>query len=321
MARRNSRSKGPSIQPAEKSFLFSIATGTNTNYIDLAQCASYVNRRLYAQGHKYYVESVELISTGGGMLTLSTIPDTWVTVNAWVKAKALWKSMQNRVLDDNPSVAGKWRDFKVYLDTAHYDEQEGNNLIPECGDPVISTGTAISRGEWNMATMVLPQHDVTQATGVVKDADEFELHMIGNDKKSNDTFLSGGIIKMYADTRARQTSEPLVPTDMPDSWGTIITDDGSQDPELAAIVDAENDLPPYDNDDYVGGDTNWVKPVVQTAITVPAASVGAAQGYGGGFCAPLGLIKVETALGSAGVLKINLMPGITKGVMTTPMKQ
>ena len=314
------------MQPAELTYNFLIPDGNQTKYIDFAQVASAVNRRLYEQGKCYYVSRVSCIAyatpgaTGGG-ISLSTLPDTWVTANAWVKSKALWKSMQNRVLKDNPSIAGKWRDYKVYMDLAH--QQAGNtlpdNLIPFSG------AAQVGLGEWNMSTLVLPEHDVDPATGVVLPADEFEVHMMGADNGGPlpGNLASGGIIKMYQDTRARQQQEPLVPADMSVSWGTQLTDSGSQDPELADIIDAENDLPPYDNDDYVGGDGNFNQGVIQSSLIVSTSIL---SDKDIGFKVPLGLIKVTSSTSGDGsgngfLLTIHLTPGHYKGLMATEVKQ
>lgn len=308
------------MQPAELTYNFQTPQRTaGTAYIDIAQCASAVNRRLYEQGKCYYVSRVTMIAPQGATCSLLTIPDNWVTSNAYVKAKALWTAMQNRVLKDNPSVAGKWRDFKVYMDLAH---QQAGNTLPDNLIPLDGTPAAVGLGEWNMSTLVLPEHDVDPATGVVLAADEFEVHMMGDDNGGPlpGNLASGGIIKMYQDTRARQQQEPLVPADMPASWGTQLTDSGSQDPELAAIIDAENDLPPYDNDDYVGADTNFNAGVNQTFL-ITTTSIASDKDLG--FKAPLGLIKVEWGgSADAGVaLQIHLVPGSYKGLMATEVKQ
>ncbi len=320
------------MQPAELSYNFVIPDGNQTKYIDLAQCASAVNRRLYEQGKCYYVSRVSCVSyatftgavTSGG-LGLSTLPDNWVTANAWVKSKALWKSMQNRVLKDNPSIAGKWHDYKVYMDLAH--QQGGTaasgptlNLIP------FSTQSGnVNLGEWNMSTLVLPEHDVDPATGVVLPADEFEVHMMGDDNGGPlpANLASGGIIKMYQETRARQQQEPLVPAGMAENWGTQLTDSGSQDPELADIIDAENDLPPYDNDDYPGGDNNFNTGVLQSSMIVTSSIL---SDKDIGFKVPLGLIKVTSSTsgdgsGSGFLLTLHLTPGSYKGLMATEVKQ
>ncbi len=309
------------MQPAELAYSFTIPANSGspeTKYIDIAQCASAVNRRLYEQGKCYYVSRVTLISGGATTLALSTLPDNWVTSNAWVKSKALWNSMQNRVLKDNPSIAGKWRDYKVYMDLAH--QQGGTsasgptlNLIPQSGS------AAVGLGEWNMSTLVLPEHDVDPATGVVLAADEFEVHMMGADNGGPlpGNLASGGIIKMYQDTRARQQQEPLVPADMSVSWGTQITDSGSQDPELADIIDAENDLPPYDNDDYVGGDGNFNLGVTQSFL-ITTTSLASDKDLG--FKVPLGLMKLQYQ-GEAASFIMHLVPGHYKGLMATEVKQ
>ncbi len=310
------------MQPAELSYNFQTAQeDQGTAYIDIAQIASAVNRRLYEQGKCYYVSRVSLIAPQGASCTLLTLPDNWVTANAWVKAKALWKSMQNRVLKDNPSIAGKWRDFKVYMDLAH---QQGGTASsgPTLNLWPLSLLTEVNKGEWNMSTLVLPEHDVDPATGVVLPADEFEVHMMGDDNGGPlpANLASGGIIKMYQETRARQQQEPLVPAGMAENWGTQLTDSGSQDPELADIIDAENDLPPYDNDDYPGGDNNFNEGVAQSwMVTTTTLAID----KDAGFKVPLGLIKVRWANSSnIGVgLQIHLVPGHYKGLYATEVKQ
>lgn len=310
------------LDPAELSYIFKFPGSSGTKYIDIAQCASMVNRRLYRQGRCYYVSKITAVMAGGGSITLCTLPDTWVISNAWVKAFNLWKSMQNRVLKDNPSVKGKWRDFKVFFDPAHVNGGFGASGPTDNLKPSDCAGTEIKDGEWNMSTLVLPQHDVDPATGVVLAADEFEVHMIGADVGGPlpANLTSGGIVKMYQDTRARQNQDPLVPGTMPDSWGTQLTDSGSQDPELADLIDAENDLPPYDNDEYPGGGGNFDGGCIQS-ILMSTATLPIDKDLG--FKVPLGLIKVGWQVESyAGVfLKIDLVPGNYKGLLATKVKQ
>ena len=165
------------------------------------------------------------------------------------------------MLEDNPSVEGKWNDFKVFMDAAHFsggstDAGPDLNLLPRD-----SGGNAISTGEWNMSTFVRPQHEVDPNTGLPEAADEFVGHMMGADVGSlapGSTLNSAGIIQGYEDTRALVIPAPDVPAEMSDSWMTILTDDGSQEPELAEVIEGENDNPPYDRTDYVGGNAKLV---------------------------------------------------------------
>ncbi len=313
-----------------RTLAFGVVDSATPAYIDLSQCLSMVNRKLYPQGRCYYISKIQWLSgnslTGGAnssKVTLTTLPYNWVTRNAWVKSKALWTSMQDRVLKDNPSIAGKWRDYKVFMDLAHQQGGTASSGPLLNLKPVDGAFAAAGDGEWNMSTLVLPQHDVDPATGIVLAADEFEVHMSGGDNGGPlpAALASGGIIKMYQDTRARQNQAPLVPGDMSESWGTQLTDSGSQDPELADLIDAENDLPPYDNDAYPGGGANFDGGVIQTQMIATASNQ---VDKDIGFPVPLGLIRVERALvenTNGGVLLLTLAEGTTAGVHTTEVGQ
>jgi hypothetical protein len=313
-----------------RTLAFGVEDNATSAYIDLAQSLSFVNRRLYPQGKCYYIQKIQWISgnalVGGATsskCTLSTLPYNWVTRNAWVKSKALWNSMQMRVLKDNPSIAGKWRDYKVFMDLAHNQGGTGASGPTLNLKPIDAAGAVVGDGEWNMSTLVLPQHDVDPATGVVLAADEFEVHMMGLDNGGPlpAALVSGSIIKMYQDTRARQNQAPLVPGDMSESWGTQLTDSGSQDPELADLIDAENDLPPYDNDAYPGGGANFDGTVLQTTMVTTVSNQ---VDKDIGFPVPLGLIKVNRQLvdnTNPGILLLTLAEGTTAGVHTTEVKQ
>ncbi len=315
------------IQPAQTTLTFiDSVENLNNKYIDIAQCLSFVNRRLYAQSKCYYVESIKIAlnqtigATGIVGTAFTTIPDTWVTANAHTKAHGLWKQMNQKVLADNPSVQGKWHNFKVYMDVAHYSGGGGPagptlNIFPKD-----SGGNAISSGEWEMSELVFPQHDVDPATGEVLAADAFHLHMLGADVGS---LNSGGVIQMYEDTRAQVRESPLVPAEMSTSWGTLLTDDGSQEPELADIIETESDKAPYDMTDYVGGNANWSLPVnMGTSIT----SLYAPEDVISGFKVPLGLVKIScvettTTDNPSMLLELKIAKGHYKGVAATAVRQ
>ena len=155
------------MQPAQRSITYNVAANVPTgHYIDVAKDLSMINRRLYEQGKQYFIQSIDLgfiaPTTGGAAvstvyMSVATAGDTWVVHNAHTKGKALHKEMQNLVLKDNPSVAGKWSDFKVYLDDHH---KTVGTLAPLDGD-----GVAVRPGEWDYSTFVMPQHDVNPTTG------------------------------------------------------------------------------------------------------------------------------------------------------------
>ncbi len=318
--------------PAELSYTFAIPSGTQAKYIDLAQCLSAVNRRLYRQGKCYYIQSVEASvayssSFQSGFIGISTLPDTWVTRNAWYKAFKLWTAMNKKVLKDNPSVQGKWADFKVMFDKLHADGGWTSagpvlNYIPSD-----TGGTEVDQGEWYLSSFVQPQHNVDPATGAPEAADEYKVHMLGEDKTNAGTpdqpLISGGVIQAYQDTRAQvRSGSPEVPAAMSTSWMTLLTDDGSQEPELADVIEDQNDAPPYDVDEYPGGAGNFNTGVVKSITLVTTALM---RSTDRGFKVPLGLLKVNSNIGNEGspgfLLTLHLAPGDYKGVLTTEMRQ
>ncbi len=320
------------IQPAQTTLTFiDSVENLNNKYIDIAQCLSFVNRRQYEQGKCYYVESVKIglntaiADTGIIGTALATIPDTWVTANAWVKAKALWDSMNEKVLEDNPSVQGKWAQFITFMDVAHQNGGSGTagpnlNLFPKD-----TGGNAINTGEWAVSEYVFPQHTVNTTTGAPLAADEATCHMLGDDDGdvTAGTLASGGIIASYQDTRARVQIAPDVPADMSISWMTLLTDDGSQEPELADIIEAANDEPPYDRDDYVGGSANWSLPVNAMTSIIGLYSP---EDTVMGFKVPLGLIKVfcnesVSTNNPSMLIELKLAKGHYKGVAATAVRQ
>ena len=121
MARRKS-SKNKNIQPAVTRLWFRIKGTSTRNYVDISLAASAANRRFYRQGTTWAVAGMSLLSvpeegsTPTGDFSVAKIPDTWVAKNSHTKAKMLWMKSQQQVLVDQPSVAAKYRDFKVYLD-------------------------------------------------------------------------------------------------------------------------------------------------------------------------------------------------------------
>jgi len=307
-----------------------VASGT-TRYIDLGQSLSIVNRKLNRQGQCYYIHSIVAAlpnATGTSSLDIETVPDTWVANNAWVKAYSLWTEMNKKVLDDNPSVQGRWADFKVFFDKAHYAGGTGTagptlNMIPRDSD-----ANLFDTGEWAMSEFVRPQHEVDGA-GEPLAADKFYGHMLGPDDGSTaagSNLNSGGIIQMYQETRARVVTTPVVPAGMSTNWGTLLTDDGSQEPELADVIEDESDDPPYNLTKYPGsGDATADAGTMQIPLLTVKDNYPLVSSFNG-FLAPLGLLKLtfahaEGESGSAFTLWINLVPGKKNGIHTVPMGQ
>lgn len=324
--RRMTRSR--KIQPAQLDLAFTIPSGGGSgadsrSYIDTAKELSKVNRRGYSQARMYAYQGLTFIwratpDIATLELSVRTAGNTWVVHNAHVKGEALWHQMQDLVLDDNPSVAGKWHDFKVRLSTQAV---QARTLNVKDG-----YGVDVKSGEWDLSTFVMPQHEVDPATGLPLPADELTACLIG----PNTTSIRS-LAQAYEESRATvQSPMPNVPAGMSDSFFNLLTDSGSQEPELADVIEDENDEPPYDLDEYPGGATNANVP---WTVGYGAISASEVDGRIGAFIAPCGLLEIEIkgykADGSevdtvempAIDILVHVAPGMYKGTASVPMGQ
>lgn len=297
------------------------------NYVDTARELSKINRRLYSQARMYGYQGLTFIwrSTGSAPTDLATIEcsvrtagNTWVVQNAHTKGEALWNQMQALVLQDNPSISGKWHDFKLLLDAGHSGVRE---ILARDGN-----GDLYAVGEWNLSTYVMPQHEVDPATGLPLTAVEYTGLLIGADTASKRS-----LVKAYQESRATlNANTPNVPAEMSDSFFNLLTDSGSQEPELANVIEGENDNPPYDLNNYSGGAVNAPAPVT---VGYAAISNSEVDGRIGSFVAPCGLLQIEIkgynaegqAIAASSMPAIDLLlhvaPGSYKGVASVPMGQ
>ena len=311
------------IEPAVTTLNYEIQVNTTgaPNFIDLASDLSNLNRRLYRQGMQYavggitFTEDLENIDRALD-ISVFTAGNTWVTQNAWKKGQALWMEMQKEVLDSNPSVAGKWRDFKVLLA-----EDQAFVNTRRALDGLAAPWPAGQ--EWVRSVYVIPQHDVDPATGQVLAAQEWTACLVGPDDVASKRF---SLVKAYEESRATVNEQvPNVPAALPTSFYLRLQDDGSQDPELAVVIENENDEPPYamGPGEYPGsesfGPTGALTRVGRGVMNnfTPTMTIP-------GFTAECGLIKIAatSSVGTANVrMQVHLIPGEYKGVMAVPMGQ
>lgn len=340
MARRSyNKKRGKKIQPAPLNMSFTAAGGTATNWIDLSQCASIVNRRFYRQGINWAVAGFTVTVTGTttspGSVTISKVPNTWMASNAWHKSFAMWNKMNDMVLDDDPSIKPRYHDFKVYLNRDMKDATYQTDISAPVDEQILlPTDAAYNlpvRGEWEYSTIQMPNvlADGTPAPGVTS---EFTLHFL-DDATQN----SKGMIQGYAHSRARpQPVDPnvttVVGTTEPENWMTGLFDVGDNLPDIRDNLDDDNDEPPYKVgvhgsgvEYYPGSESQLSAPeVVGYAVISNAGGSNAitAQRKIQGANFPCGLIQIDTAL--AGVtsydIVVHLVPGIHKGYLCEPMQ-
>ena len=150
------------VQPAVTRLWFRIKGTSTRNYVDLSLACSAANRRFYRQGTTWAVSGMSLLTTPDGStptgdFSVAKIPDTWVAKNAHTKAKMLWMKSQQQVLVDQPSVAAKYRDFKVYLDDDMVGSVIQDTDVPATTGqtlmPIDSEDFITKKGEWVYSTI------------------------------------------------------------------------------------------------------------------------------------------------------------------------
>ncbi len=329
MARRKARiPQGKKIQPAVKTMRFFL-TRESTQYIDLSQCASLMNRRFYRQGLNWAVAGFSLFTdTGTGEFIVYKIPDTWVASNAWEKGFRSWDKLNSEALDEADSVKAKFTDFKVFMDADHHAAGVGANLIP-----LDESGTPYVQGTWDMSDIVIP---TTNNPGL---ADAFEIVWTGANYPG--AGASGqdavSLIEGYAASRGLpDIRDPNAPADAadaagatPENWLTGMFNDGTtQDSAVVADLITENNKAPYpfENDgthvdtQYPGGANQAPGPEVHDAVFITATTVGGKTSIPGSNFQG-GLIKVANTINAGNiVLLVHLVPGSHRGYMCQKMQ-
>ena len=124
------------IEPAVMTLSFQLTSApfqvNTTDYIDLSQVASVVNRRFYRQGINWAVAGFKLMTSSGykGQCIISKLPNTWTMSNAWEKGFRAYMRMNKEALEENESIRPRFLDFKVYADAQHASKGVATNLMP-----------------------------------------------------------------------------------------------------------------------------------------------------------------------------------------------
>ncbi len=317
------------MQPAVTRLWFHIDSSNSTNYIDLSLAASAANRRFYRQGRTWAVAGMTLHTAPlnrtdvvTGNFDVSKIPETWVAANAHTKAKSLWMKSQDQVLDDQPSVAAKYRDFKINLDGNMITSSIQDASASPAGDgeimlPIDRQNFTAKYGEWIYSTLQLPTDGGSAAP------DEVQMHMVGSNTGTAPNLTSVGLIHGYGLARSRpQLIEPNTPTD--GGWMNEVFDVADNLDEIRLDVSDNNDVPPYRVGDdttseeyYPGGVNNQPSTALHSVEFVSASTVGGKTYVPGGMF-PCGLIRFDWAIADAGAsmfLAVDLVPGPYKGYL------
>jgi len=302
---------------AEMVFHFTLPNDENSeSYIDLPQCYSLVNRLFCRQGMQFGIASISVEGNEDAKYTVRRLPEHWPCINAWEKGYHIWRESQEQVLDVEPGIAGRYRDYKVFMTAAHQAAGVAANLIP---DNFAVTGFGVPFGyDWEASDIQIPNDPAPGTTT------EYNMHVIGPS-----TLTSKGLITGYGASRSRpQQVDPNIPDDPAENWMLGAFDVGDNLEEIREDLELENNEPPYvvglpgDPTTFYPGGATQGGAVLTEGVMRLRTGTALAKDYLGGFTAPCGLLNVVVAgdEGTGAVLRIKLMPGGYKGCMARPMQ-
>lgn len=322
MAKKSSKTKSNKIQrrtrkakvtPAETTLKYQLPGDGTDVYIDLMRDVTRINRRMYNQGQCVRISHIEIRQdsadqTLGLDATIKTLPLTWVSAQAYMKARQAWMNQQTHARKTGGSIRPTYEDFKVYMDNGH---RAGNTLdvLDGAGNPVVA-------GEWDYSRLVYADQTTNPETVV-----EPTLHMVGPDVSNTDV----GIINAYQESRATvQGPDPNVPAAASTSiYAKLLggADDGVT-AEVIQNMEDDNDATPYSKANYPGGAVNYPTNVDKAYLRSSAANPIVSTG---GIVAMCGLLRiysqgknVTTGANTAvpGTMLVHLVPGNKKGLLT-----
>lgn len=285
--------------------------GVLSDYIDLSQIASVVNRRFYRQGLNWAVGSFSILSQPGmvGSIGIRKLATNWQTGGAWEKSFRSWKAQQDKALEEMGAegTKGAFNDYKIHMDTGHVSAGFGANLMPYSG-----TGNSFIPGEWQHSQVVIPNDG---APGVTN---EYAVKMYGTSDASAKSILGG-----YVFSRSfPQSPDPQTPA-VYTSWLNEMVDVGDNNDDIIQNAVDRNDQLPYHQTLYPGQAGNGEGAMFHHVSFLSGTTVGGqTHVQGGNF--PCGLIKFDmvndTSTSQNLVIQINLVPGSHRGYLCEKME-
>lgn len=337
MAKRSYSKKGRKMEPSVMTLYLPtvpISGSPVTQYLDLSQVASLMNRRFYRQGINWAVAGIKVLSQTGylGSITVSKLPNTWVMANSWEKSFRAWQRMNREALAESESVRPKFLDFKIYADAGHHTAGFAANILPQ------SLGGVFAAGEWSPSKIYVPTAQNATAAGTT----DFELIATGASfPGAGATGLPAvSLIEGYAASRGLpNVLDPNAPDDAEDASGTtpenwmaaLFNDGNTQTQEVIDDMITENNIAPYpfENDgtatdtQYPGGANQGSGLQIHDVEFITSSTIGGTTRLKGGNF-PCGLIRFDmTNTGSTSnlVIQVDLVPGNHRGYLCEPMTE
>ena len=284
----------------------------SSQYVDLNQCASLLNRKLIKQQALVPVQLS--LDTGGVGLDgedyhtslsgatkmiwkIEALPNTYVTRKSWLLAKNafLEATKEERAMIKT----ARWNDFKVHYDRAHLTAGFGANLLPQMAR--CDGTTELQTTGWE-ASKIADRESTN----------EFSYGFFGN----GDSLYYGMYAQYELSMQASQASpDPILSyDDVP--YSDILS---QVDPEDATLLQELNETPPYDpNALQINPQTyhiGWQNASLAGSGSPlsPASYLESSTPF---FIAPSGLLKITnvSATDHFATLRVNLMAGKDRGL-------
>jgi hypothetical protein len=289
-------------------FLIDVSeAGTSYHTIDLWQSLSLQERKLFRQMQTcHVVGGLVHDSNQNAFVRFATAPDTWMTRASIRRAFKLWKKQRSMALSEAQAgiTAGKYSDFKVYLNNAH-----GVGTIK----PYDSQGNQLPAGEWDYTTLVSEDKDWSDPAVLANSnmaSDKFELQIVGDSHipgtgANQDTWSRVSLIKSWIDSRAEPTiDDPVVPATLATDPLANLFDEVDANDDILVEINNEGDAPPYDEDSFFGmrepqGSSNNLQRMALAHTSASNPTVRFA-----GFSAICGLVQVKLTASAAGTVEI-----------------
>ena len=333
------------IQPAVMKLNFAFAAtsgGKESNYIDLSQVASIVNRRFYRQGLNWAVSGFKLLTAENstGQITINKLPNTWVMSNAWEKGFRHWMKMNKEALETSESVKPKFLDFKIYANDDHHVKGYSANLMPHSAATLASPISVANPGEWVHSTFHIPNTAVDSSDPTSNNPRSVIAVGANYQSVGADGNYAVSLIEGYAASRALpDIADPNAPGDadsvngsLAQNWLAALDNDFDQQTgEVLIDMLSENNKAPYpfENDgtytdtQYPGGANQMSSLEIHSLEFVTGTTIGGTTHLPGGNF-PCGLIEVGTSgfkAGDAFILEVVLAPGSHRGYLAESMTE
>jgi hypothetical protein len=266
----------------------------------------------------YHVANIVFDDADGDAdIDVCTMPNNWLTQEAWRLAFTAWLQQQRaamRALGHND--LGTWADFKVWLNSDMISDSDKPSLIDV-------NGNTFPTGSWDYSHFEIPNDGGAVPT-------KSDLKMMGLNNGTFPEYSETSLLYELEKALEIKQADPVLNSNSDLSVYGLLSADQPDEEVIQEVLDniiEENELPPYSTTVVPGAGTSgsgrpsspWV---ARTSMIKGGSSTSSPVTAVGGFAAPCGIIMSETNAGGDNSIgcTIELVPGEYKGVHAYPMR-